>query len=185
MDEMSNNVLESDLSMLDGASLGVFLSNSEQMTAAQEALTEIAMAAVNSQLIHPSATADIFMAQSPAELKELLKEAEDAFQEQQLQREKARLDTERAIEEERRRTKEYEIKLETDKEVTIQREKAQADLRKQALLALGFSEDDDINNNRVPDVIDYLKMMIEGKSLELKEQELQIKKKESNNSSKR
>jgi len=47
--------------------------------------------------------------------------------------------------------------------------KKDRELAKQAILAMGFSEDKDLNSNNVPDVVEYAKLLVEQRKLQLAE----------------
>jgi len=95
--------------------------------------------------------------------------------EAELQRQQAELARQKQIEmqaaaEERKLAIEHQYKMEQE------RLKGELDIQRQAILALGFDENKDRNENQVADVIEAVKLMLEESNLEQRAKEVQMQK---------
>ncbi|MBQ1668372.1 MAG: hypothetical protein II063_10395 [Prevotella sp.] len=182
LDDFSVEMLKPDYDLLDQSSYGIFVNNSVRTNQILDSIIQLIQPAMQNQRIEMSDVVKILKSESVQEAEELLLKAEDdrrkyeqdmqekeAQKEQELEQMKQQTETERMQFEAQAKMEQIRMKGEIDLKI------AEMNLQRQALLALGFDTDKDRNNNRVPDVIDQLKLMLDQTKAQQKERELDLK----------
>lgn len=181
LDDMSLEMLSIDLGLLDSSTFGLFIANSGIAFETKQLVLNLAQAALQNQKAELSDVIKVARADSVQEAEELLNTAEQLAQERSMEVEKMRSEEQRRILEQ---TEMYSQKQhERDIELVIikEEEKRKTDLSKQVILSLGFSENKDVNQNKIPDVLEVynaqMKTLENNKKLDLEERKFQHKEK--------
>lgn len=157
LDDMSMKMLSIDYEMLDNSTYGVFVSNSMKSDEALQMMQQLSHAALQNQMLELSDVAKIMNSTSIQQAQEMLEVSEKERMEREQVMEQQKL---QSIEEQNKAARDWErekINIEhnnTMEEISL---KGELDLKKQVILAMGFAEDKDINDNNVPDVLDVAK----------------------------
>ena len=165
-DDMTRHMLKIDLGLLDSSTLGVFVVDSKNAHEIRDAIVNLAHAAMQTGTISMNSVVKVMRAKGIQEREELLETAEReqrvnqerlmameheqrmALEEAQMQREAMKHEHKMA-----------EIKLqETERRITA--------IKKQAILALGFDDDKDRNNNQIADVKEFTKALLDEEETE-------------------
>lgn len=182
LDDFSVEMLKPDYELLDQSSYGIFVNNSVRTNQILDSIIQLIQPAMQNQRIEMSDVVKILKSESVQEAEELLLKAEEDRrkyeqqmqdqqnqQQQQLEQMKQQQESERMQFEAQAKIEQIRLKGDIDLKI------AEMNLQRQALLALGFDTDKDRNNNRVPDVIDQLKLMLDQTKAEQKEREIDLK----------
>lgn len=188
-DDLTSHMLTIDQELLDSSTYGIFISDSGEAYATKEMLTTLAQAALQNQMVPLSTVIKVLQAQSVQDAEEFLLLGEENMREQQLEAQKIASQAEQEklkMEQDHERAKwNHEMELMREEEKL----KKERELAKQAILALGFSQNADQDQNQVADIIQLLQLSLEDKKIEtqkfrdkkeldLKQQEVNIKKKQ-------
>ncbi len=189
LDDMDMEMVRPDYDLLDESTYGITLTNNTQYNSILEMVKGLCQPAMQNQAIDLSDVIKVMKADNLTDAQELLEVSEDRkrrqLQEQQEQQNQAAQQLEQM-------KQEYEIRLkEMDAQAKIEQIRlkgeydlkiADMNLQRQALLALGFDTDKDRNDNRVPDVIDQLKIMLDQRKADQKDRELNLKERQQESS---
>ncbi len=171
LDDFSREIIKVDKDLLSLSKFGFFVANSMDSVKVKEALNNLGLTAMQNQTIDMSDIVKIMKTDSITEAEELLEVAEErkrketnAMEQQRLTHEKElkTLEDENAEKEHQRAKELVVLKAEEDRKTEIQ---------KQTILALGFAENKDVNNNDVPDVLEVAKFGVDAE-LKIKKQKL-------------
>lgn len=161
LDDFSRVVLTLDKEMLWMSHYGLFVTDSMQALQVKEAINQLSHAAIQNQTADLSDVIKILRTNSIPEAEEILKAAEarkrkqqTAAQEQQQAHDQKMLES---AQQQQEKEWEHEIELVVIKET----ERRETELQKQAILAMGFNEDKDMNRNDIPDVLEVAMRGIE------------------------
>lgn len=182
LDDMSLEMVQMDYDLLDESTYGITLTNNTQYASILEMVKSLCQPAMQNQAIDLSDVIKVMKADNLTDAEELLEVSEERkrkeMQELQQQKEQAEQQLEQMRQEHEMKMKEMEaqakieqIRLKGEYDLKI----AEMNLQRQALLAMGFDTDKDRNENRIPDVIDQLKLMLEQRKSEQKDRELALK----------
>lgn len=181
-DDMSLEQLQPDYELLDESSYGITLSNNTQANSILEFVKSLVQPAMQNQAIDLSDVIKVMKADNLIDAQELLEVSEDRkrkqaqeIQEQQAQQaqqlEQMKQEYEMRLKEADLQGKMEQIRLKGEYDLKI----AEMNLQRQAILAMGFDTDKDRNNNRIPDVMDQLKIMLDERKSEQKDRELDLR----------
>lgn len=177
LDDMSVSFLTVNQDLLDNTVYGVFITDNSSIADNKEVLKQLAHAAMQNQMVNLSTVLKVMRASYLGDAEEILLAGEDEMQEakdrqQQLQMEAQQQQFEQAarLEEIKHQQKMELIQMEADLKYKLEIDKA-------ALVATGFNEDKDMNNNQVPDTMDYAKILLEKRKLDIKDREVDVKEK--------
>lgn len=182
LDDFSIEMLRPDYELLDQSTYGVFPSDSGKTNQLLDQIVQLVQPALQNQSVEMSDVVKIMKSESIQEAEELLMVAEEnrrkredevqqqqSQQAQQLQQMKEEFEMKRIEAESKAKMEQIRLKGEYDMKMK------EMDLQRQAILALGFDTDKDRNENAVPDVYEYLKMMLEQKKSDQKDREVDQK----------
>lgn len=153
-DDMTRVMIELDEGFVN-ADYGVFVTNGSKEIKALEDLRLVAGQSAQSGMIKLSELATILSTDSMAEIKQSIISAERRAEQQQ----QAQAQQEQQM---AREAQEAEfMQMEYDHDRLDQREyiKGELDKEREAIKALGFAQDQDVNNNGIPDVMEYEKLL--------------------------
>lgn len=153
-DDMMRVMLEISEDFPD-ADYGVFVTNSAKEVKNLEDMRMVAQQAAQSGMVKLSDLATILSTDSMAEIKQAVMASERRVEEQQ----QAEMEHQNQLQESQNNA-DFE-KLEYDHDRLDNREIIKGELNKEreAIKALGFAQDSDVNGNGVPDVLEYEKLM--------------------------
>jgi hypothetical protein len=177
MDDMTQQWFDFDGELFSAADLAVYVNNPDEALKAQQVLERATEQALASQQIEFEEYLDVMSTGNIAQAKELMRKArerkearEDQIQKSASEEQQRLLLLERENDQLRHKYKVDEIKITEDL-------KTKRELAKAAVVATGFGEDTDQNDNDIHDSIEYAKMFMEDKkhkdemALELKDRE--------------
>lgn len=182
LDDMSLRMLSPDYELLENSTYGVFVSNSIKSDEALQMVKQLSHAALQNQKIELSDVIKIMNSNSLQQAQELLELSEKDRVEREGAMEQNRIASAEKLAKEAR---EFEMnKIQTmhqNKMAEISLE-GEIDLKKQAILAMGFNEDKDTNDNQILDVLEVAKFErdseLKGRKQTLEERKLEQQKKE-------
>lgn len=173
IDDMSTQMLNVDYNLLANSKFGVFIDDSQKLDETKNLLRQYAFAAMQNDAMPMSYALKAIKAKSIQEAEEALLAGEMSKQEQQQQVQQMQAEQQQQMMQMQEMMAQAAHEREMEKIRLEEALKYERELAKQAILALGFSQDDDVNKNRVPDVIDLMKQQIASKKLEIEEAKLQ------------
>jgi hypothetical protein len=154
LDDMSVEILNLDLNLLAGSTLGLFVEDSSISEGIRETIQNLAHAAMQNQKIELSDVLKIIRQDSIQEASEILEVAEGT----RIEREQANSEADRKFKsEEAEKVRAYEKeKWENEKDNIIlkEEEKRKTDIQKQLILSVGFDPNKDQDNDGIPDALE-------------------------------
>lgn len=175
MDDFSREIIRIDKELLSLSQYGLFVGNSLDTVRVKEAINNLALTAMQNQSVDMSDVIKVLKTDSITEAEERLEVAEDKKRNQANEMEQQRMKQE---EEQAEKAKEFQREQwEHEKELIVlkETERRETELQKQAILALGFAEDKDVNKNQIPDVIELAREGIDA-DIKIRQQNLDEKK---------
>jgi len=161
MDDMTKHMLTLDLGLLDSSTFGVFIIDSREAHQIKQDMKELAHAAMQNGVIGMSDLMKVQRARGLQEQEEMLERAERDQQERQQQLQMMEHQNnmeflEAQMESEQRK---HEMKLEEIR--VLEKERRETAIKKQLILAMGFNDDKDMNDNDVPDTVEVAKEFLD------------------------
>lgn len=189
LDDLSIGMLNIDGELLNNSTLGIFIANSSKSTEVKQMAKDLAHAAMQNQMLDFADLIDVVKSDNTNDIQEKLRMAQNRKRDyeakiaQQQNEYQIKIQEMQEAENEKQHVRDIEkikIKAAEDRETAIE---------KQAVLALGFAEDKDMDKNGIPDVVDTMKQLLAEdkfefdkekfyKELDIKKQELAQKAKE-------
>ena len=157
LDDMSLQMLDLDVNLLDSTTLGIFISNSTKGAEAKQLINQLTHAAMQTQQATLSDVIAVIRQDGILESEEILKAAEDKKHNQLLEIEKQKSETQKEmlLQSQAHEEKLHEMKLE---EILVKEEaRRETEIQKAALMASSFNPDQDIDNDGENDFIEILK----------------------------
>lgn len=165
LDGVSKKLLTLDIGLLDESTLGLFVSDTVEISEVRETIKMMAHAALQNQKVEFSDVVAVIKTKSITEAEEILKVAENDRRdfEQKMQEEKTRA----AAEQQDRIEAMEDKKMAHEKELVIikERERRETELMKSAIMGMSFNPETDVNKNGVND---FLELMRNGIDTEIK-----------------
>lgn len=162
LDDMSVAMLDIDMDLLDSTTIGIFVANSTKAEEAKQVVQQLAQAALQNQQAELGDIIKVIRASSIDEAEELLEVASQKRKEvDQMNAEAER----QAKADEIAAEQAHEEKLwnhEKDMIILKETERRETEVGKAAVVATGFAEDKDANDNGQPDVLDLAKHVLDG-----------------------
>lgn len=178
LDDMSVASLTLDQELLDNNTLGIFVSNTAKSIDTIESQVQLAHAAMQTGQIPFSYIHAVQGASTPQEARGLLEEGEEVMQERQNQVKQAELQAQERMAQMQMQMQQAQQQFEIEKLKLEEELKYKREIAKQTILALGFNEEKDMNQNQEPDVIEVMKLLLQKRQLDIKDKEVGIKDKE-------
>ncbi len=164
LDDMSSVFFEVDGEDFPNAEYGIFVSDSAKDNDIASMLKQFAHAGLQNDKLEFSQVVDILLTDSISSMKRKLedyeakkKEAEQQAQQQQMEQFQMQLKQNQEFKERELQLEQYKIDLDSQSEQLDRENKIQIETIK----SLGFAQDQDINNNSVPDVMEQGKLALE------------------------
>lgn len=157
LDDMSFKLLKLDQGMLDGDTIGLFVSNSSKADDALQAIKQLGQAAMQNQQATLTDIIKIIKSNNINEAEELLEVSEQKRIEQEQASEKDKVQAQKDTEM-RQDTLQRE-QWDHDKEMVVlkETERRKTEVQKAAEAALGYAKDTDQDDDGIPDVIEVMK----------------------------
>lgn len=159
------NITESSQELLMNSTLGIFVVPSMSASDNKEVVSELAKAALNSQVVDFSTALDVFGAQTAQGAKEILQKGEEQRRKRAMEEQQMLHQQHLEIEQMREAAAQAKHQREIEKMQLEYQLKTELELRKAALVASGFADDKDANQNRIPDTIEIAEAMLEGQKI--------------------
>jgi hypothetical protein len=178
LDDMSLSMFSLDVNLLAESDMGIFVSNSNKIFNNMSMVQQLALASAQNKQLTIADGIAILRSESIQEAEEMLRAAETRNKQYQSELEEAQRQHELEIISRNREAKREEIALDLQADLQKIDRKGEWDVKKQAVMSLGFASDADINSNRQPDILEIAEAAIKQQELALKtrKQELSEKK---------
>ncbi|MGL6107253.1 MAG: hypothetical protein ACRC0V_07195, partial [Fusobacteriaceae bacterium] len=180
LDDMSKQILDLDVNLLNNSTLGIFVSNSAKAEEAKEVIRQLAHAALQNQKIELSDVIAVIRQEGIVEAEETLKVAEERKRNID---NKTNQENNQAMKEEGERGREFEReKFEQTKELIVLKEtERRKTVELQATItAASFNPDEDENNDGINDFLQLSKhdldIKTKNRKLDLDEKKLEVHK---------
>ena len=161
LDDMTLQMFNLDMDLLDNSTLGLFLENSTKAEETKETIRQLAHAAMQTQKAELSDILSILRQNSIIEAEETLKVAEDNRKEyeQQAQESQQKATAEEAEKERQWRREEHELIMERD--TNKEEERRKTIVQQAALTGMSFNPDVDIDKDGVNDFMEIAKFGVD------------------------
>lgn len=161
LDDMSVASLTLDPEMLDSTTYGVFIADASKMEESKQVMMQLAHAAMQAGQNNLSTMLKVVQADTTKEAEEIMLVGEKQMQAQQQRQ--AQEEHQRALEliEAQKQAKREEHQMELEKIRLEEELKYKREIAGKAVMALGFTQEDDINQNRTPDPLDAAELLLE------------------------
>lgn len=180
LDDMSMKMLSIDQGMLDGSTLGLFISNSSKAHDAKQAVENLAQAALQNQQATLSDIIKVIRSESVTEAEEMLDAAASRESDNQRRIEEAKLKQQAEIEAKIDKRERDKMAHEERMIVLKETERRKTEIQKQAIFSTGFDPDKDFDDDGTPDVLEIAKFGVDAdikaRQQNLAEQEFEHKK---------
>jgi hypothetical protein len=157
LDDMSQEMLQMDINLLDESTLGLFMEDSSMSEEIKQTIQQLAHAAMQNQKIELSDVLKVIKQDSIQEAEEALLVSEDLRSEREQAaaqaQEKAKADMQQKAQDWERE----KMSIEHANNMEEIDAKGNWDIQKQAMLSMGFDPNKDQDNDGVPDVLEVAK----------------------------
>ena len=154
LDDMSMEMLELDINLLEESTLGLFMEDSSMSEEIKQTIQQLAHAAMQNQKIELSDVLKVIKQDSIQEAEEALLVSEEI----RMERDQANAEAEnKAKADLQAKAEEQEQKKWThEKEIIVlkETERRKTEIQKQTILSLGFNEEKDFDGDGVPDILE-------------------------------
>lgn len=174
MDDMSLSFLTIDQEMLDLVQYGIFITDNSQLAENKQVLQQLAHAAMQNQMVSLSTVLKVMNNASLTEAEEILLAGEEEMKDTRAQDMQLQMQLEQQKFEQQMQLKQTEFEQEMQLIQLKEELRYRTEIDKASLVAVGFAEDKDMNDNRVPDTIDYAKILLQKRKLELEERKVKV-----------
>lgn len=157
LDDMSVRMLRLDLKLLAGNRTGIFVGNSTKAEEAKRAVQALAQAALQNQQAELGDIIKVIKADNLNDAEESIEIASAKRKEVEQANAKAMEDSQRKREEAAQLHQEKQWAHDKNMIILKEKERRQTEIEKAVVVATGFNEDKDMNDNNVPDVLDIAK----------------------------
>ena len=171
LDDMSKETINMDLGLLDGSTIGLFVSNTSESEEAMQTLKQLSHAAMQNGKAELSDVLSVLRQKGLIEAEETLKVAEDKRTQQEQAAQQAQI---QAQEEADKRSQEFrKEEHEMEKEIVIlkESEKRETEITKASIMAASFNPDMDKDGDGVND---FLEIARDGVDANIRAQEVQL-----------
>ena len=174
LDDHTFSFLTVNQEYLDNAQYGVFVSDNSKISQNHEVLKQMAHAAMQNRMVKLSTVLKVLQTNYLQEAQEILITGEAEMQEEQMKQQQMQMEMQQ---QQQQAQMELQQLLHAQKVELIQLEEElryKREIDKQTVLAMGFAKEDDINQNRVPDVVDYAKVLLDKEKLDIERKKVDI-----------
>ena len=174
LDDSTLSFLTINQEYLDNVEYGVFVSDNSKISQNHEVLKQMAHAAMQNQMVNLSTVLKVLRTDYLQDAEEILLAGEAQMQSQRQKEQEMQMQMQQQQQEHQMQMQQM---LHAQKVELLQLEeelKYKREIEKQTILAMGFSKQDDLNQNQVPDVVDYAKVLLDKEKLELERRKVDI-----------
>jgi len=154
LDDMSMEMLELDINLLEESTLGLFMEDSSMSEEIKQTIQQLAHAAMQNQKIELSDVLKVIKQDSIQEAEEALLVSEEIRQERDQAAAEAENKAQMDLAAKAQEYKKEEWEHEKDMVILKETEKRKTDIQKQTILSLGFNEDKDMDDDGIPDILE-------------------------------
>lgn len=170
LDDMSRQVLNLDVGLLDSSTLGLFVSNSAKAQEAKELLEQVTHAAIQNQKIELSDIISVIRQDGIVEAEETLKVAEQKRREYEQQAQQMQGEQGMKLEEKKQENKQKDHENEKELIVLKEEERRKTEVIKNALLGASYNPDQDKDQDGINDFIEIAKQGLDADIKQSKQQ---------------
>jgi hypothetical protein len=174
LDDQTLSFLTINQDVLDNSQYGIFVSDNSKISQNHETLKQMAHAAMQNQMVNLSTVLKVLRSDYLQDAEEILIAGEADMQSQKQREQEMQMQMQQ---QQLEGQKELQAQLHAQKVELLQLEeelKYKREIDKQTLLAMGFAKEDDLNQNNVPDVVDYAKVLLGKEKLEIERRKVDI-----------
>jgi hypothetical protein len=174
LDDQTLSFLTINQDVLDNSQYGIFVSDNSKISQNHETLKQMAHAAMQNQMVNLSTVLKVLRSDYLQDAEEILIAGEADMQSQKQREQEMQMQMQQ---QQLEGQKELQAQLHAQKVELLQLEeelKYKREIDKQTLLAMGFAKEDDVNQNNVPDVVDYAKVLLDKEKLEIERRKVDI-----------
>lgn len=179
LDDMSRRTLNVDISLLDNATLGLFIEDATEAQETRDLIKSLAHAAMQNQAIEFSDILSVVKEKGTQEAEEILKASEKERQQREIQKQQAEQQFKAAEADKARAHEKEKHQWVLDEIIVKEEERRKTVVQTQAMLSVGFNEDKDFDKDGELDVMEIAKFSTEAnirvRELNLRERELDHK----------
>lgn len=175
LDDMSHQFFKIDQELLDNSTIGIFVTDSSMAEEAKETIKQLSHAAMQNDKIKLSAAAKVVRQDNPQEAEEILRAAEKEQEALHAKEQQAQRESNEKIKQMEIQDKQEERKHELDKIKLEESLKTDRELKKQAMLSVGFNENKDMDGDGKLDIMEIYQ---NGKNADLAMKEHNLKRDE-------
>lgn len=157
LDDMSQEMLQMDINLLDESTLGLFMEDSSMSEEIKQTIQQLAHAAMQNQKIELSDVLKVIKQDSIQEAEEALLVSEELRAEREQANAQAQEKAKADMQQKQLDHEKEAWQHEADMIVLKEEENRKTEIQKQAILSMGFDPNKDQDNDGIPDVLELAK----------------------------
>ena len=154
LDDLSIGMLELDTEMLSNSTYGITVASASLAHEAKELVKQMAHAGIQNQMINMSDIIRIVKSDGLQEAEDHLKVAEETKRKQMDEQQSRIKQIEQQMQQEQIEARQKEKEFDRETQIILADKKHAADLQKQTIMSMGFSEDKDVDRDGKPDILE-------------------------------
>jgi hypothetical protein len=154
LDDLSIGMLQLDTEMLSNSTYGITVASSSLAHEAKELVKQMAHAGIQNQMINMSDIIKIVKSDGLQEAEDHLKVAEETKRKQMDEQQTKIKQIEQQMQQEQIQARQKEKEFDRETQILLADKKHAADLQRQTILSMGFSEDKDVDRDGKPDILE-------------------------------
>jgi hypothetical protein len=165
-DDMGTVLLRPDYDLLENAIYGIYIKNATKNKEINQIFSQYIGNAIQAQTLELSTLAKFLEEDDLTQAVEFIKVGEENLKEFQEKMKQIESENMRKLQAEKLEAEKQAAALEHDRKIDIENVKGEWDLKKAAIVGVGFDEEKDRNNNSVPDILEHAKHLLEVQKLQ-------------------
>lgn len=161
LDDMSSEMLQMDINLLDESTLGLFMEDSSMSEEIKQTIQQLAHAAMQNQKIELSDVLKVIKQDSIQEAEEALLVSEELRSEKEQAAAQAQEKAKADLAAKQQEHEEKQWSHEADMIVLKEEERRKTEIQKQAILSMGFDPNKDQDDDGVPDILEVARYGVE------------------------
>jgi hypothetical protein len=154
LDDMSQEMLQMDINLLDESTLGLFMEDSSMSEEIKQTIQQLAHAAMQNQKIELSDVLKVIKQDSIQEAEEALLVSEELRSKREQENAQAQTKAKAESEQKQRDWEKEKMAQEHANNLEEIDAKGNWDIQKQAILSMGFDPNKDVDNDGIPDILE-------------------------------
>jgi hypothetical protein len=171
LDDMSLQMFDMDMELLDNSTLGIFMSNTTETGKIMENIEQLTHAAMQNGKAELSDVLSVLRQDGIVEAEEVLKAAETKRRQQEQAEAQQRIQAEKEAAEKARQHQEKQWQHDKDLIILKEEERRKTEIQKSAIVAAGFNPDTDADNDGIND---FLEIARDGLHADIKREEIAL-----------